>query len=255
MLDLDAAIAPQRDTLLAHPIYSALHTEADVRVFMEHHVWAVWDFMALLSSLLHLLARSPLPWRPPSSDVEVQRFLHELILAEATDVDPRGGHVSHYQLYLDAMAQVGADTGPITRCVDSLRGQPLIDIPRLAAAAGAPPPSAEFVTYTLGLLAGGNAIDIAAAFAYGREEVIPGMFAAVALPADGQIDLLRYYLDRHVEVDRDDHGPLARRLVDRLCATNADRQRALTTARNALRARRRLWDGTLAAVVASRSKV
>jgi hypothetical protein len=60
---------------------------------------------------------------------------------------------------------------------------------------------------------------------------------------------LRYYLDRHVEVDGGHHGVLARRMVERLCGDDATRWReAERASAEALVARRALWDGTLAAL-------
>ena len=34
-----------------HPLPQTMHSVADVRVFMEHHVFAVWDFGCLLRTL------------------------------------------------------------------------------------------------------------------------------------------------------------------------------------------------------------
>ena len=64
-------------------------------------------------------------------------------------------------------------------------------------------------------------------FAFGREDIIPDMFREL-LPRPGdpcsvevtevekKISVFRYYLERHIELDGKDHGPLAIRLVEQL---------------------------------------
>ena len=64
-------------------------------------------------------------------------------------------------------------------------------------------------------------------FAFGREEIIPDMFREL-LPQHGdpcsvevteiekKISVFRYYLERHIQLDGKDHGPLAIRLVEQL---------------------------------------
>ena len=62
-------------------------------------------------------------------------------------------------------------------------------------------------------------------------------------------ELLVRYLDRHVEVDGEDHGPLAERLLDRVCAqSDSGRAAAERAARESLAARRDLWDSVLATI-------
>ena len=41
--------------LINHPIYDNINTTANLKLFMERHVWAVWDFMVLLKSLQYKL--------------------------------------------------------------------------------------------------------------------------------------------------------------------------------------------------------
>ncbi|MFQ3593662.1 MAG: DUF3050 domain-containing protein, partial [Gemmataceae bacterium] len=87
---------------------------------------------------------------------------------------------------------------------------------------------------------------LAAAFALGREEVIPGMFTQlVRRLADA--DPLRfgrfaYYLERHICLDADEHGPAARRLLERLAPTPKLQDEAEQTAQQCLEARLALWD-------------
>jgi len=59
---LEKAIQPLRHNLQEHPIYQSLNSLKDVAIFMELHVYAVWDFMSLLKSLQQQLTCVSLPW-------------------------------------------------------------------------------------------------------------------------------------------------------------------------------------------------
>jgi hypothetical protein len=88
---------------------------------------------------------------------------------------------------------------------------------------------------------------VAAAFAYGREEIIPAMFRRLvnqlAELSPRSWGTLRYYLDRHILTDADRHGPQTRLLVRRLCGSDDIRwAEALEAARTSLEARDRLWN-------------
>ncbi len=98
---------------------------------------------------------------------------------------------------------------------------------------------------------------IAAAFAYGREEIIPSMFRhlvnRLAELAPKRWSTFRFYLDRHIEHDAETHGPFARALVSRLCGSEELLWReAQETARHSLVARIQLWDDILCSVVSAR---
>jgi hypothetical protein len=245
-----AILAAQRARLLAHPLYSSLATIDDVRVFMQHHVFAVWDFMSLVKALQRALSCVDVPWRPVG-DPALRRFVNEIVLAEESDVDPRGGHASHFELYLAAMRETGADTAPITRLIGALDDGAALDV--ALAAAQAPPTAETFVRHTFRIVDGGHVHRIAAAFTIGREDVIPDMFVALVdeLGArhPGRLALFRHYLQRHITLDADEHAPLARRMLESRCAGDpALAADVLRVGADALRARSALWDGTLAAV-------
>ncbi|MCC7173071.1 MAG: DUF3050 domain-containing protein [Planctomycetes bacterium] len=243
-------LATTRTRLLSHPLYASLRTLDDVRVFMAHHVFAVWDFMSLLKALQHGLTGLTLPWRPVG-DPTVRRFVNELVLGEESDVDPRGGSISHFELYLDAMREAGADVGPITRLIDALRGGASLD--DAFAKAEAPPSAETFVRHTVRIIEDGPLHRVAAAFTLGREDVIPGMFVALVDELDrrhpGRLGLFRAYLERHIALDTDEHGPIARRMLAQTCADDPTKlDDAERVGVDVLRARLALWDGTLAAV-------
>jgi hypothetical protein len=62
-------------------------------------------------------------------------------------------------------------------------------------------------------------------------------------------DRLEYYLERHMEIDADHHGPMAASLMSKLCGHSCElRHAACNSAERSLLARVALWDGVLAAI-------
>jgi hypothetical protein len=246
----DAFIESLRVKLEAHPIYAAVQTLDDLRVFMQHHVYSVWDFMSLIKYLQHEIAPARWPWTP-SGDASVQRFINELVLEEETDIALPGqeGFTSHYMLYLAAMREVGADADTPARFVQQVAEQ---GIDAALASGLAPAPSAAFTRTTFGFLASGKPHTVAAALALGREHVIPSMFRAFLsrmAVTDAQAPSFHYYLNRHVHLDEDFHAPLSLRLLAALCGEDVDKWReAETAAEAAVDARLQFWDGVLKAL-------
>lgn len=244
-------IATLRSRLDHHPIYAAVQTVADLRVFMQHHIYSVWDFMSLVKYLQHTVAPARWPWTP-GADASVQRFINELVLEEETDeAGPAhpGEFSSHFQLYLGAMREIGADINPALRFVE-LAGQQGIGA---ALASGlAPAPSQVFTHTTFSFIESGQAHSVAAALALGREHVIPNMFRAfLARMAvdEQQAPIFHYYLKRHIHLDEDFHAPLSLRLLNGLCANDASKvAQARTAAEQAVAARVAFWDGVLQAL-------
>lgn len=249
---LERRLAAERDALLAHPLYSGLASETAVLRFMEHHVFAVWDFMSLVKSLQRKLTCVEVPWVPVGDPVE-RRFLNEIVLDEESDLDADGQPRSHFEMYVDAMAAAGADTGPIARFVETLRNGAGVE--RALDAADPTPGVRRFVETTIAL-AGASDVEVAAAFAYGRELVIPPMFQELVGKLrerdPDRFGPLAFYLERHIETDGEQHGPIARRLVDRLVGGDPARaELAVQAAHRALEARRALWDEIRGAIDAA----
>jgi hypothetical protein len=53
------------------------------------------------------------------------------------------------------------------------------------------------------------------------------------------------YLARHIEIDGDDHGPLAELMIQELCDTEQKYQEAYEVAKDAIEMRVHLWNGIL----------
>ena len=88
---------------------------------------------------------------------------------------------------------------------------------------------------------------IASVFTFGREDLIPDMFIAMVknLRNEGlPLSHLIYYLDRHIEVDGDEHGPMALQMMEEICQGDEEKiNEAFMGARKALEMRIALWNG------------
>jgi hypothetical protein len=241
------------EKLFSHRLYRSIHDERALRLFMRAHVFCVWDFMSLLKWLQRELTCVDVPWFA-KGDREARRFVNDIVVAEESDVHPSGSFASHFELYYEAMQACGADTTPVDRFIERLRsGRELA-----AALAGPELPNGvpEFVGATFGFIESGEVHRVAAAFTYGREDVIPDMFRRLvqelAHRAPQHWGTFLFYLERHIEVDSGHHGPLAHRLLARLCGEDAQKWReAEQSARAALQARINLWDAVLADIEAA----
>lgn len=220
-----------------------IQTEQDLRVFMEHHVYAVWDFMSLAKSLQHAICPSGNLWIPTRIQRRCGRFINEIILAEESDIAPFGqSSTSHFDLYLMSMAELGANTQDITEFIRQIEKQGL----EALTTATIPKPASEFMQSTFGFIATGKPHVIASVFAFGREDVIPDMFTRMCNQLDYselQHPRFRYYLDRHIEVDSGDHGPAALNMIEELCENNPIKIiEAEQAGIAAITARIRFWD-------------
>lgn len=244
---LTAAITPARQQLLAHPIYTAIDTLPGLQRFMEGHVFAVWDFMSILKALQVRLTCVSIPWRPVA-DPEVRHLINEIVLSEESDTTQDGRHLSHFELYREAMITAEANTGKIDVFLDALRrGEHWKEaLQSLYIPIGV----RNFVEFSVNTALASKPHEIAAVFTFGREELIPDMFQQIVddlhrkFPA--KLADFKYYLDRHIELDGDEHGPMALRMVAHLCGED-DRhwEEAQQAALYAIQMRKNLWDAVL----------
>src|SRR5256885_5079596 len=123
---LKAAVAATRSRVITHEMYSRLDSDAAIVTFMEHHVFAVWDFMSLLKSLQRNLTCVAVPW-VPTGPTASRRLINDIVLVEESD-ELGGGFISHFELYLQGMSQAGADTTVIESFIDLVRrGTPVLE--------------------------------------------------------------------------------------------------------------------------------
>lgn len=255
---IETATADLRDKLRTHSLYDELNDLEDLRVFAAHHVFAVWDFMSLLKALQIRLTTTTLPWRPAANPA-LARFINEIVWGEESDVNELGEPTSHFEMYLAAMEEIDADTSLMQTFLAELKG--VTDVDRAALQAGAPAPVRGFLDFTFDLINEGHDHKIAAAFTFGREDLIPDLFLAILRRTKDQagspaFPKFLYYIERHIEVDGDEHGPLSLLMVSELCGEDAGKwAEAEEVAQAALTARIHLWDGITAAIRAAKRVV
>ncbi len=245
-----SSIAALREKLNQHPVYRSLRGMQDVQRFMAHHVYSVWDFMSLLKTLQQRIAPASSPWAPVGS-ATARRFINEIVLEEESDAglpdaDGNKTYASHFELYCQAMNEVGADPAGPLAFVEIAHTQ---GVDAALAAGIAPPRAQRFMQATFGFIATGKPHIVAAAFALGREQIIPGMFRALLKEmriGETEAPAFHYYLERHIHLDEDHHGPLSLLMLNELCAGDPRKLReAEQAARAAIEARIEFWDGVL----------
>ncbi len=241
---IDKSLAPLKAKLLEHPLYTKLNSVEAIRVFMTYHAFAVWDFMSLVKALQQKLTCTELPWVPVGSPSS-RRLINEIVWGEESDVDTAGNPASHYELYLKAMDEIGADTAPIVNLVTAIQnGMPWQEA---VSQAQIPEEIKTFVRFSLTTATTAPAHIVGGVFTYGREDLIPDLFIAIvrglANQQKGSVDTLLYYLERHIELDGDEHGPMALQMMQELCGDSIKNwDEANSFAQKALEHRIRLWD-------------
>lgn len=235
--------------LCNHPLFIEVTSINQLKVFMQHHVFAVWDFMTLTKRLQRDLTYLQLPWLPPP-DPQAARLINEIVLGEESDEHPTGGHCSHFELYLEAMAEVGADTTTVCRFIELQRQG--VEASAALQMSDVPPGAARFVNSTLQVALNAPTHCVAAAFRHGRESVIPTMFEALLRGntlIGRQAPTFCHYLGRHIELDTQEHGPAAEQLLQRLIGTDPTRlSQATDTALGAVESRLAFWDDVRASL-------
>ncbi|NEX22197.1 DUF3050 domain-containing protein [Thiorhodococcus mannitoliphagus] len=255
-LDLDH-LEPLRAQLDGHAIYGAIQGVKDLQTFMQHHVFSVWDFMSLIKYLQRAIAPVQVPWAP-ASDPSLRYFINQLTLEEESDAIPLDAgetlYASHFELYLRSMREIGADAEMPLRFLELVAEQ---GVDKALYADMVPLPARYFTETTFCFIREDKPHLVAAALAIGRENLIPGMFRKfldrMGIDAK-QAPTFHAYLNRHIHLDEDFHGPLSLKLLETLCGDDPKRiEEAETAAEEALCARIRFWDGVVEAIEAGRS--
>jgi hypothetical protein len=247
---LKSEIQPLREQLIQHELYKHINSLEELTVFMDHHVFAVWDFMSLLKSLQQKLTCTVTPWMP-TGNANTRYLINEIVTGEESDVDEAGNRTSHFELYLRAMQQAGSEAVAINDLFSELNFGKHIDEALIIA--DIPMAARNFVQHTFEVIESPKNHVQAAVFTFGREDLIPDMFVSIVkelsqqLP--GKVDILLYYLERHIEVDGDHHSQLAYQMTAELCGGDDTKwQEATEAVKEALQIRIDLWDGILAAI-------
>tara|TARA_A200000113_G_scaffold219951_1_gene229351 strand:+ start:612 stop:1364 length:753 start_codon:yes stop_codon:yes gene_type:complete len=244
MIETTTHLNEYRSVLVNHPLYNKIDSIDAIQRFMETHVFAVWDFMSLLKRLQLELTCATIPWVPVGNPI-TRRLINEIVFGEESDVDQNGQAVSHFELYLRAMEDIGADTRAITSFIKQLKqGE---SWKNAIVNSGASQAAVQFVRNTMDCVENAPIHVVAGVFTYGREDLIPDMFISIVreLSEKGHsgAQTLVYYLERHIEIDGDEHGPMALQMIYELCeGDSTKKQESIHAAKQALESRIELWD-------------
>jgi len=247
---VEQGLGPLKQQLVNHPLYQKISHPKHLSHFMEQHVFAVWDFMSLLKYLQQQLTCVSIPWIPFQHPAAA-RLINEIVWGEESDTDRTGKPASHFELYLKAMEKAGADTSSILRLTAAVRrGE---DVRQAIQRLSLPKAVQAFTNFTFQTIDRNQLHEVAAVFTWGREDLIPDMFSALVKDLNQQgaanLEDLIYYLERHIKLDSDEHGPLALQMMEMLCGQDQQKwNQCYKVAQKALKVRIALWDSTAQAI-------
>ena len=240
-------IQVSRDKLLKHEVYSQISDLSGLQKFSEIHVFAVWDFMSLLKSLQIGLTSVTLPWMPVGS-ANTRFLINEIVLGEESDVDEQNNRISHFELYLNAMRQMGASTHLIDALLNDIKAGTTIN--NAINNSELPKGVKQFLTFTFDIAQHAPLHVKAAVFTFGREDLIPDMFTQILneiyTTHPDKVSIFKYYIERHIEVDGGHHSHLAVEMVTELCGEDESKwEEAADASLKSLEMRYLLWDTIL----------
>ena len=249
------SIEPYRQQIINHGLYSEIKGIEDLKIFMHFHIYAVWDFMSLLKTLQHNLTCINIPWFPKGS-ANTRFLINEIVVGEESDTDPFGQRKSHFEIYLDAMNQCGADSSQINKFISALMQNNNFEL--AFEKANTHEAARDFVNFTFDIIGSQKNHQVSAVFTFGREDLIPGMFISMINDLDknfpDNISIFKYYLERHIEIDGDKHSHLALEMTARLCGENDSFwKEAEQVSILSLQKRIQMWDAALKMIIERRN--
>ena len=241
---IENELAPLKNKLIIHDLYNNLKTLDHIKIFMEQHVFAVWDFMSLVKKLQIDLTSTTIPWVPSDHRV-AGRLINEIVWGEETDVNKDNIPMSHFEMYIESMSSIKADTKPINKFINLLNDG--LNINQALELLNIPNEVKEFVNFSFSIIRQNKTHVTAAVFTFGREDLLPDIFIKLLdqlqkKHPDSLADLT-YYFKRHIELDGDEHGPMALNMISELCGNDKSKwYEAIFASKRALEMRISLWD-------------
>tara|TARA_B100000963_G_scaffold341991_1_gene342337 strand:- start:13653 stop:14501 length:849 start_codon:yes stop_codon:yes gene_type:complete len=240
-----AEINDYKNRLINHNLYKKINSINDLKLFMEGHVYAVWDFMSLVKKLQQNLTCTNIPWFPSKTPLAA-RLINDIVLCEETDQFNNGKYMSHFEMYISSMIEIGASTKEIINFVKKLEANK--DLNDSILKSKIPNFAKDFMIHTFNIINSNKNHVIAAAFTFGREDLIPDIFVEMVKSINNKENIkcnnLIYYLERHIEVDSEEHGPMALKMIKELCGNDEKKwNEALNASILSLEQRINLWNG------------
>ena len=171
-------------------------------------------------------------------------MINEIVWGEETDINKEGVPLSHFEMYLEAMNEIKADIKPIEGFCKEVNDLDSVD--EHISNSSISPEIKSFLKFSFNTIKGWKAHEIAAAFTFGREEIIPDMFLQIIKKTEQSkkisLNKINYYLQRHIDLDGDEHGPLAHEMISSLCQNDAKKwKEVIKISKEALKHRISLW--------------
>ncbi len=231
-----------KKNIINHPLFHMRFNNEQLSHFMSIHVYAVWSFMSIVKSLQKNLTPQSIPWTPNHSTQNgMARFINEIIYTEESDEISKNTYLSHFEIYILAMRIIGVNTKPILSIVSHFKKNNYsrkyinsLNIPICAK---------HFINHDISIAKSRSLPKIVGVFCFGKETIIPFMFKQIikAIPKRGNSVLISYF-DRHIEIDGERHGPLAKKIFSEVCKKKSASTLAYLTAIEALKLRESMWD-------------
>lgn len=239
-------LKPLRVRLFGHEIYQQMETMEDLREFMEHHVFAVWDNMSQLKFLQQALSCENNIWTP-SPHKKTLRIINQMALEDESD-EFEGEYLSHFELYRKAMQQAGAKTYLVDRFLVLL--QEKNDLYAALRKINLPESVKLYLKINWEISMQRKPHAMAAAFFLGREDVVPELFhklgSDLMFHHPSELAIMKEYLERHTEINMDNRNLNVKTVLEELCGEDDKKwEEAEKAAKSVLEARFALWDGML----------
>ncbi len=258
---MEKRVAPLRMWLESHKLHEALGGDVDdLRKFAEIHVWCVWVMMSMLKAFqVELATKETLPWIPSSDGrkkEKLARMVNEMALRyQYWVVDEKTGKTTtNFEMYLQAMAQLGCDSAEITSFLSFLHKSARCGLPCAASMEAAlrfcamPRGVAGVLRYCFALIQSRQLHRLAASFAFVRNKssVVSALLATLdkARAEEGQdFDLYRRWLERFAGLLDHNFAPLAFQILVELCGDDEAKWREVEqTAAESLQVQRIFFD-------------
>lgn len=229
-----------RRKLAKHRLYKSLHKVEDIQEFAEHHVFAVWGSMSLLKVLQQQLTNTKIPWSPVPNPV-LARLINEMVLTEESGINEQGLAQSHFEMYVDAMQEIGADTSQIHQFVQLIYAGATVDyamnqikIDRKIS---------HFIVYIFNIIKTGKTHLIAASLILSRTDIPSKIFLEILTDTEQDAHKWKYCLTHHAEFNPGQYGTSSLELIAELCGKNKkDWQEVIEVAKHALNQKIILWN-------------
>jgi hypothetical protein len=248
-------VLPAQDKILNHQVYKEIENLDDLNLFLEYHVFFVWDQMSSLKAMQKDLTCMNVPWVPKRSP-QTRKYINELVLnAEGNDLISETV-LSEYESYLELMRESDADSSSIERLEKSInRGENFkdlldhLDMPKVVK---------SYLDFTYKTIESKDAHKIAANFVFGKQSLIPHRLVKLLnelnkkFPVD--LSLQIKYFESKVMKETGKIEDVAKKIFEELCGHDEEKwDDVAEVAERTLERRLQLWDDIKNAILNQRN--